>query len=146
MKTLRMYGHSDDCLEVEGLPGSDEFNPMNRDLKVDGKSLSMAVVQIGNGVQTICILAIYVGQWTFAHWREDDTEDKFPSFPVRITPSKDSVYSACFELDVPDDFVVLRVGDTATGADPKIVAALATLKAAGVKDGEAFEDLVQKAK
>ena len=104
MKTLKMFGYSDDLVECEGIPGCDEF-----DVWHNGDSRGKFVVS--DGQQAICIHALYCGSWAFAITSENDRDDyrTMPDWPVRRSFGKDCDYSETIEIDVPDNAVLRRV-------------------------------------
>ena len=92
MKTAKFYGASDDLIEVEGVKGADEFN-------VVAAGPHIASFNLGGKMR---IHALYDGCWSFAVSQVDE-EIPLPDWPIRISQSKDSKYSTCLEVDVPDD-------------------------------------------
>jgi hypothetical protein len=92
MKTLQMFGASDDLIEVSGIKGADEFNivkdgPYITSFNISGK---------------IRIHAIYDGCWSFAPGQVDE-DIPLPNWPIRIKQSEEKDYSTLLEIDVPDD-------------------------------------------
>ena len=92
MKTLQMFGASDDLIEISGIKGADEFNivedgPYIASFNISGK---------------IRIHVIYDGCWCFAPGQVDE-DIPLPDWPIRIKQSKEKEYSTLLEIDVPDD-------------------------------------------
>lgn len=104
MKTIRIYGASDDLVEIEGdVPGCDEYD-------VGGPRLVMARFLVGpldSGTVGLRVFAIYDGCWSFAIGQVGESRP-LPGWPIRITQSSDVPYSVQIEIDVPDNFCVCR--------------------------------------
>lgn len=96
MKTLSVYGSSDDLIEMEGIEGADEFNPKGFRDSDD----IMASFDVVSGVDGLRIYAIYDGCWSFAVGQTNDSYP-LPDWPIRITNEHD--YSVRLEIDCPDD-------------------------------------------
>lgn len=90
MNTCIFWGSSDDLIEVQGVPGADEFCNARDDI-VKG------VFHIGGQLQ---IIALYDGCWSFSVGKVDEDVD-WPDWPIRIKPSEHNAYSAQLEIDVP---------------------------------------------
>jgi len=101
MKTLTMYGQSDDLMEFDGLEGTDEFNPSNSHENIMG-TFEVTSQSDWAGLK---ISVIYDGCWSFAIGLRDE-ETNFPNWPIRI--SRKHEYSMLVEIDVPDDAVFKR--------------------------------------
>lgn len=97
MKTLKVYGASDDLIEVDGFV-RDEFGSY-ADTPYRGKLL------VRDGSEMVAIHAIYSLTWAFAVTNEEDDE-KLPDWPIRRTFGKDVSYSETLEIDVPDNATV----------------------------------------
>ncbi len=91
MKTLKIYGASDDLVEMDGIAGADEFNCYK-----DESLLATFVLKADN--ERLRIHAIYDGSWCFALGQVEE-DDPMPPWPVRRTWSG---YSEHVEIDVPD--------------------------------------------
>lgn len=104
MPTAVFYGASDDLVEVEGIPGADEFDAYESELDTIN-----AIFDVGGEV---CVLAIYTGNgvWAFGVAQVDD-ENSLPDWPIRIVQSPDVPYSVRLEIDVPDGVAVRRLQD-----------------------------------
>jgi hypothetical protein len=97
MKTLRMYGASDDLVEAEGLPGCDEFNVL-----IDHQQHATFLVSAENG--RLHVHAVYAGSWAFAVTSATGTDyDLMPDWPIRRTFGDKCSYSETLEIDCPDD-------------------------------------------
>lgn len=96
MRTLTIYGASDDLIESDGLPGCDEFN-----VYPDGSYAGAFRVQ--SKESTITVHCIYAGHWCFAVGPEDDDYEKLPDWPIRRKWGDNSAYSETIEIDCPDD-------------------------------------------
>lgn len=106
MKTLRMYGASDDLVEAEGVPGADEFG-------AEG-SHDIAATFVLGGKMRIHALYTHVGCWGFAISQVDE-DVQLPDWPIRISQYNDGIrpggYSTLLEVDVPDDATLIREGN-----------------------------------
>ena len=94
MKTLRIYGASDDLIETEGLPGCDEFNVIQ-----DGPHIATLQVYSTGAGCGFSIHAIYDGCWSFAIGQTSE-DDEIPDWPVRLSWAG---YTQTIEIDCPDD-------------------------------------------
>lgn len=92
MKTVSIYGASDDLIEVSGIPGADEFASYKTPIDF----------AIWHSTGEMRITAIYGtnGCWSFALGQTGE-EESFPDWPVRITQHERG-YSTLVEIDVPD--------------------------------------------
>lgn len=100
MKTLTIYGHSDDLIETSGLPGCDEFD-------VYGNNPYHGALTIKSSESEIRVHCIYDGHWCFAIGPLDGDYDKMPNWPIRRTWAANNPYSETVEIDCPDDAVLL---------------------------------------
>lgn len=105
---IRIYGASDDLIEVEGCPGGDEFNSYQ--LGADGAPGALMWrgdfrAPSGNIMRAYAVLD---GCWSIALGQADD-ELHFPSWPVTITQHPDTTYSTMAEIDAPDGTVLENV-------------------------------------
>lgn len=103
MKTLKVYGASDDLIEIDGLNGRDEFGAYPK-----GNYAGYMALR-SRGV-CVHIHAIYDGSWAFAVCPQDGDYEKSPDWPIRRTFGADVPYSETLEIDVPDDAVIEWVG------------------------------------
>lgn len=100
MKTLKIWGASDDLLETSGLPGCDEFNvygngPLMGKLTVKGKGMHLH------------IYALYDGAWSFAiGTQEGDDCDEFPGNQITRRWGNDSPYSETVLIECPPDAIL----------------------------------------
>jgi len=107
VQTLRMYGYSDDLVEVEGLAGADEYS-------ADGwRDIASAATFRLLGPQHSCrIHAIYDDRacWSFAVAPLEEGRP-LPPWPVRLSLS-DCGRSAVLEMDVPAGTRIKKEGVT----------------------------------
>lgn len=97
MKIFKIYGASDDLIETEGIPGSNEFGVYG-DSPYKGKGV------ITSKKGTLDIHVIYNGYWAFALGSKDgDDCDKFPDWLMERKWGKDEDYSETITIEVPDD-------------------------------------------
>lgn len=98
MKTLKMYGASDDLIEAEGLPGCNEFD-------ADGVGDSQGRFHVSSGEDSIIIHAVYDGSWCFAVGSGHDGSDysKMPDWKITRTWGADTPYSETLLIECPDD-------------------------------------------
>ena len=96
MKTIKIYGASDDLIEVEGgCKGCDEYS-------TGETGPLMGMVQLHAGDNFVKIHCIYEGSWAFAICPQDGDFDFMP-WVVARTFGKDSPYSETVLISVPDD-------------------------------------------
>lgn len=107
MRTVKIYGWSDDLIEVEGCEGGDEFSSYQRgpimwrgDLIAPGGREAMKIRAIFDDDGDCC--------WSFAIGQAIEGI-ACPSWPVRITQHPDSENSVLLEIDVPDGTKLLNV-------------------------------------
>lgn len=95
MKTLTIYGASDDLIEAEGIEGADEFGAYGKDDAICGK------VVVTAGTEVLTVWCIYDGCWSFAvsPW---PNEEKLP-WPVKRTWGDKMGHSETLEIEVPDN-------------------------------------------
>lgn len=96
MQTARIYGYSDDNVEVEGIKGGDEFGCFT-----EKDCTGRLIISTPNG-ERMQVSAIFDGCWAFAVGLHDE-DDAFPSWPVRVSRSTETPYSMLLEIDVPDE-------------------------------------------
>lgn len=95
MNRIKIYGASDDLIEVEGCEGADEFNGnWNGTLagRLDFKAPS-------GSMRVYCL---YDGCWHFSVGQVSE-DDKLPAWPVDIR--QESAYSTLLEIIAPPDTV-----------------------------------------
>jgi hypothetical protein len=99
MAKVRVYGSSDDLIEVEGIEGEDEFNETKGGWvgvleSLDGDTALLYVDYRKNGTWTVTL-----GLW------EDDYI--LPAWPIRLYSDKAvNGYSVVAEITVPDGTTV----------------------------------------
>lgn len=114
MKTLQVYGASDDLIEFSGIEGADEF-----DICDHPNSPYVATFAVDKQLK---IHVLYDGRWSFAVGQYDK-DIPLPNWPIRISTKYmysnkhrramldqfpedkevDRCYSTLLEIDVPDD-------------------------------------------
>lgn len=99
MKTVSIYGSSDDLIEIEGIKGANEFGLSGE--TCEEIDISRPFV-IGGKMK---IYAIYDGCWHFSIGPVDEGI-QIPNWPVRFS-LYESGYSALMQIDVPDEDAVL---------------------------------------
>lgn len=93
MKTLSMFGASDDLIEASGVFGAREFYATGTD------GTYMGSFNLGGKMR---IHALYDGCWSFAVGQVDE-EIPLPDWPIRIGRAPECAYSTLLEINVPDD-------------------------------------------
>ena len=107
---IRIYGASDDCIEVEGCKGADEFNSYERGPVMWGGDL-----RAPNG-EVMRAYAVLTSCWSVALGQT--TEDQpFPAWPVTVAQHPDTAYSTMVEIDAPDGTELVNVWPTQGGDD-----------------------------
>ena len=120
MSLVKIYGTSDDLVEMEGVFSAvDETGeidhetgkPYNydvgaRDNTAEYNVYNDAVFVIGNQLK---VFSLYKGEWAFGVGMVDE-EEGLPNWPVHIRQSQDCDYSVELLIEVPDEFAhVVRV-------------------------------------
>jgi hypothetical protein len=95
MKTLKIYGASDDLIETSGIEGCGEFSAYS-------ESDYLGSIMVTDGYFGIRIHVIYDSQWAFAVTNALNDEG-LPDWPIRRSFAKDAPYSETLEIDVPDN-------------------------------------------
>lgn len=105
MKTLKVFGASDDLIEFSGIEGADEFyaKETREDL--------MGVWWVSTGKDVVEIRAYYLGYWAFLVAPEFDCNDgeRMPDWKITRTWGTDVAYSETVTIEVPDDAILTRV-------------------------------------
>lgn len=107
--TLRIYGASDDLIEIESAFGvREEFSAQ----PLGGTGAGSFTVTSSDGSVGLRVHAIYDGYWAFApggNWQLGEDEPA-PDWPVRVSFGTQNapVYSMVLEIDVPVDVVVAQ--------------------------------------
>lgn len=104
MKTLTMYGSSDDLIEADGIEGADEYGIFASDTWPYVATFAVTSQSESKGLN---VHVLYDGSWSFAV-SADDTE-KLCEWPIRRSWGTDCDYSETLEIDVPDDAIIKRV-------------------------------------
>jgi hypothetical protein len=99
---IRIYGASDDLIEVEGCEGADEFNTYER-----GPVMWRGDLRAPTG-DAMRAYAPYDGCWSIALGQAND-DGPIPSWPITIAPAPDTSYSTMAEVDAPDGTVLENV-------------------------------------
>lgn len=101
MKTLTLYGYSDDLVEVRGDFGHHEHP--RRGGQEPCLAATFALISAASG--RIRIHAIYDGCWGFAVTSDDHLRNyrTMPDWPIRRTFGEDCPYSETLIIDAPDD-------------------------------------------
>jgi hypothetical protein len=101
MKTIRIYGASDDLLEIDGeLPGCGEYDCWEKTAQVEVVSPNGRLLVVGGygaAGQT-------VGGWWFSPLF-DDEDARAPEWECRVDLQA-RPYSVVLEIDAPEDAVV----------------------------------------
>ena len=98
MQTMKMYGSSDDLVEIEDVHGGDKFNCY---ALVGTDDIIVASFILGGRMR---IRALYDGCWSFAVGQVTE-EIPLPAWPMTITSEG---YSAVLTITVPDDAAIFR--------------------------------------
>lgn len=111
---IRIYGASDDLIEVEGDGINDEFNSYEMG-NGPGALMWCGDLRAPNG-DIMRAYAVADGCWSIALGQAD--EDKpFPAWPVTIAQHPDTRYSTMAEIDAPDGTVLENVWPSQGGND-----------------------------
>ena len=105
MKTIKIYGASDDLIEVEGsCKGCDEYN-------AGGTGPLMGVIHLTTEENAVHVHCIYDGAWSFGVSPQDVEGDDWSvmPWPMRRKYGIPVQYSETLEIDVPDDCEVSYV-------------------------------------
>lgn len=118
MKTLRMYGASDDLIEASGVAGAIEASGVaGADEFGAWCSGEIAATFVLGGRMRIHALYTKVGCWGFAISQVDE-DVQLPDWPIRISQYNDGIrpsgYSTLLEIDVPDDATLIKEGSNDT--------------------------------
>lgn len=92
---IRIYGASDDLIEVEGCEGADEFNSYQQ-----GLVMWHGELRAPNG-EVIKAFALYDGCWSIALGQAAE-DQPFPEWPVKVRQHTSLDYSVMVEIDAPD--------------------------------------------
>jgi hypothetical protein len=103
---IRIYGASDDCIEVEGCEGADEFNSYEK-----GPVMWRGDLVAPNGRAAMRVYALYDGCWSFAFGQISE-DQPFAPWPVYIGQREDTAYSVEAQVDAWDGTVLQNVWPT----------------------------------
>lgn len=108
MKTLTMYGASDDLWECAGIEGADEFGCFGG--HNDGMFKGPIQIVIDDEVM-LQIYAVYDGTWQFAI-SPGECDEAMPDWEIRRSwgGAGRSEYSEYVEIDCPNDAVLVVSG------------------------------------
>ena len=96
MKSIKIYGASDDLIEIEGsCKGCDEYG-------TGGSGPLMGKITLSSGDDVVMIYCIYVGSWAFAVCPQSGDYDRMP-WDVVYSFGSDTSYSQTLDISVPDD-------------------------------------------
>jgi hypothetical protein len=109
---IRIYGASDDLIEVEGCDGADEFNSYEK-----GYAMWRGDLRAPNGeVMRAHAVLSNDGCWSIALGQANEV-DPFPEWPVKIRQATHCDYSTMVEVDAPDGTVLENVWPSSGGDD-----------------------------
>jgi len=101
MKTITIYGASDDLIEVEGAcPGCDEYSTSGDHKAYRGR------IHISACGDHVTIHAIYDGAWGFAICPQDGDYDSMPDWAFARSFGDKTEYSETITITLPDDATV----------------------------------------
>lgn len=114
MKTLLIYGASDDLIYFEGIPDGDEFNIYNAD-----DNLVHGEFEIVSNEGRLRIYPIYDGCWMFAIGQVWDLSNTYPlpNWPIVVTQHSEIRHSVLVTIQVPDDATLLRCSVDGEGGE-----------------------------
>lgn len=92
MKTLTVYGHSDDCLEAHGIKGEDEFSCF-------GGGAYKGSLLITSDKGSMLVHVIYDGCWSFAPGLAGE-DISLPDWPMKFEWEG---YTVKLKIEVPDN-------------------------------------------
>jgi hypothetical protein len=101
---IRIYGASDDLIEVEGCENADEFNSYEK-----GPAVWRGDLRAPNG-EVMRAHAVFDGCWSVALGQAD--EEPMPTWPISIQQHRSITYSVMAEIDAPDGTVLENVWPT----------------------------------
>ncbi|HZB31251.1 MAG TPA: hypothetical protein VE465_13890 [Streptosporangiaceae bacterium] len=101
MATIKIYGASDDLVEVEGCEGADEFNVYGTDTP-DSEVMWRGDLIAPGGTEAMQVHAIRTGEgcWAVAIGQADESIP-LPPWPVRIEQHRSIPYSTVLRIDAP---------------------------------------------
>lgn len=98
---VTFQGASDDCIEIDGCPGADEFYVNRKDcgLFLLASAEGHLVVRVAYGDHNGC--------WSVGFMPCDEGEE-VPSWPLRFAEAINE-YTVCVEVECPDDVTLTRI-------------------------------------
>lgn len=108
--TVKMYGYSDDLVEVEGVSSARDITDHEQDgddyPEASGNRAEYNIYKPASFVinNQIRVEAQYtpIGTWVFAPGLVEDGAE-WPNWPVRLSAFPDNDYAMQLEIDIPDD-------------------------------------------
>lgn len=105
MKTLSMYGYSDDNIVFDGIAGADEFGRFG-----DNPYRAGFLVRSESANQSLVIHCIYYGHWCFAIGVGEESDYEVPPpWEIKRKWGGECEYSETVEIIVPDDAVLSEI-------------------------------------
>lgn len=95
MAEVKFYGASDDCVEVEGCEGADEFAAFY------GPGKLMWGGDLVTADAALRVYAVFDGCWHFSVGQADEAFP-LPSWPVRFEQHRSLPYSVLLTVEAPD--------------------------------------------
>ncbi len=96
MKSIKIYGASDDLVEIEGdCKGCDEYGAV-------GSGPLMGVITLKSGDDSIKVFCVYDGSWAFAVCPQSGDYERMP-WETSFAFGVDVGYSQTIDMLVPDD-------------------------------------------
>lgn len=111
---IRIYGASDDLIEVEGCKNADEFNSYQPSYG-PGAIMWRGDLRAPDGT-TVRAYAVLDGCWSIALGQADEAQP-FPAWPITIAQHRSIPYSTVAEIDTPDGTELINVWPTQGGDD-----------------------------
>lgn len=105
MKTIKIYGASDDLVEIEGTDGNETFLRDEFSTCANNNPPSKILIEAeGHKIEVHCV---YDGCWCFAIGSADDDSDyeKMPDWKITRTWGDEVKYSETVTIEIPEDEV-----------------------------------------
>lgn len=104
MKTIKIYGCSDDLVEIEGdVKGADEYGVYDE----TGKTYFIIRSKVTG--ESINIHPVYHGYWCFAIGTDDNFCENFPDWNIKRVWGDEVDYSETVYIDVPNDSKIKKM-------------------------------------